>query len=62
LSWSAIERLDAGTRRSTIQELAALGAIVGLDVRLQAYPAGDPIRDAGHLRLLHRLRVRLQQA
>ena len=25
-------------------------------VRLRAYPAGDPIRDAGHTRLLDRLR------
>jgi hypothetical protein len=47
-----------GTRRSTIQELAAVGAVVGLDVRLRAYPAGDPIRDAGQQRLLERLHTR----
>jgi transcriptional regulator with XRE-family HTH domain len=59
LSRSAIERLESGTRRSTTRELAAFGATVGLDVRLRAYPAGDPIRDAGQIRLLERLRARL---
>jgi hypothetical protein len=52
----AVERTEAGTRRATIEELACLGAAVGRDVRLRAYPAGDPIRDAGHARLLERLR------
>jgi hypothetical protein len=33
--------------------------VVGLDVRIRAYPAGDPIRDAGQQRLLARLRARL---
>lgn len=58
LSRSAVERLETGTRRSTIQEFAAFGAAVGLDVRLRAYPAGDPIRDAGQQRLLGRLHGR----
>jgi transcriptional regulator with XRE-family HTH domain len=58
LSRSALERLEAGTRRSTVQELAAVGAAVGLDVRLRAFPAGDPIRDAGQQRLLERLHRR----
>ena len=40
-------------------ELAAIGAAVGRDVRLQAYLAGDPIRDAGTQRLLDRFRARL---
>jgi len=58
LSRSALERLEAGTRRSTIQELAAVGAAVGLDVRMRTFPAGDPIRDAGQQRLLVRLHGR----
>ena len=58
LSRSALERLEAGTRRSTVQELAAVGAAVGLDVRMRAFPAGDPIRDAGQQRLVQRLRRR----
>lgn len=59
LSRTGVQRLESGTRRSTVPELAAYGAAVGLDVRLRAYPAGDPIRDAGQQRLLERLRVRL---
>ena len=58
LSRSAIERLEAGTRRCTLQELAAVGAVVGNDVRMRAFPAGDAIRDAGQQRLLGRFRPR----
>lgn len=58
LSRSSLERLEIGARRSTIQELAAVGSAVGLDVRLRAYLAGDPIRDAGQQRLLTRLHTR----
>ena len=39
--------------------VACLGSVVGLDVRLKAYPGGDPIRDAGQARLLERLRREL---
>ena len=58
LSRSTVERLGMGARRSSVKELAAVGAAVGLDVRLRAYPAGDPIRDAGQQRLLERLHAR----
>jgi transcriptional regulator with XRE-family HTH domain len=56
LTRSSVERLERGARRATLAELACLGAAVGLDVRLRAYPAGDPIRDAGQQRLLDRFR------
>jgi transcriptional regulator with XRE-family HTH domain len=59
LSRTAIERMENGTRRSTIRDLAAYGSVVGMDVRLSAYRAGDAIRDAGQQRLLGRLRERL---
>lgn len=59
LSRSSLERLETGARRSTVRELAAVGAAVGLAVRLRNYPAGDAIRDAGQRRLLERLRARL---
>ncbi len=54
-----MERIEAGRRPTTIREYAALGAAVGLDIRLRAYPAGDAIRDAGSQRLLERLHARL---
>ena len=34
-------------------------AVVGLDLVIRTYPRGDPIRDAGHARLLERFRQRL---
>jgi hypothetical protein len=43
-------------------DLAFLGsycAVVGLDLTLRAYPAGDPLRDRAQLALLERLRARL---
>ena len=43
----------------TTEDVAALGAVVGLEVRLHAYPSGDPIRDAGQARVLERLRRRV---
>lgn len=48
-------------RRSglALDDIAAIGAVVGLDVRLRAFPGGDAIRDAGQARLLDRLRTRL---
>jgi transcriptional regulator with XRE-family HTH domain len=50
-------RFERGMAKAlTLEELAAVGAIVGLDVRLRAFAAGDPIRDAGQQRLLARLR------
>jgi len=39
--------------------VAALCAVVGLDLAIRAYPAGDPIRDRAQLALLERLRSRL---
>ena len=60
LSRSAAGRIENGdTIEVSTGRLACLGAAVGLDVRLRAYPAGDPIRDAGQIRLLERLRARL---
>ncbi len=54
-----VARAEAGMRPTTIHEFARMGAAVGLDVRLRAYLAGDPIRDAGQQRLLGRLRSRV---
>jgi len=42
-----------------LEFLGAYCAVVGLDLALRAYPAGDAIRDAGQVRLLERLRSRL---
>ena len=59
MSRSMVARIQAGSRPATVIELAAIGAVVGLDVRMQAYLAGDPLRDAGQLRVLARFRAQL---
>jgi transcriptional regulator with XRE-family HTH domain len=60
ISGSAEGRIETGvTRTVDLRTLAAMAAAVGLDVRLRAYPAGDPIRDAGQIRHLERLRARI---
>jgi hypothetical protein len=56
--WTMARIVD-GHRRASVVELAAIGAAVGRDIRLHAYPAGDPIRDAGQQRLMNRFRARL---
>lgn len=43
----------------TALQLAKIGAVVGLDVRIRAYPGPDPIRDAAQAALLARFRNRL---
>jgi transcriptional regulator with XRE-family HTH domain len=45
--------------RLSIEEIGAWCAVVGLDLALRAYPAGDPIRDRAQLALLERFRGRL---
>jgi hypothetical protein len=46
-------------REPNLRLLAGMAAAVGLELRLRAYPAGDPIRDAGQQRLIARLRARV---
>jgi transcriptional regulator with XRE-family HTH domain len=42
-----------------IDDLGAVCAVVGLDLAIRAFPAGDAIRDAGQARLLERFRGRV---
>ena len=42
-----------------VVELARALAVVGLDLHIRAYPAGQPLRDTAHIQLLERMRVRL---
>jgi transcriptional regulator with XRE-family HTH domain len=63
ISGSAEGRIETGVSRIVdIGTLAAIAAAVGLDLRLRAYPAGDPIRDAGQARLLARLQARVHRS
>ena len=60
ISPAAISRIEHGQSPHVAYEtLVALGAGLGLDVPLRAYPNGDPVRDAAQLALLARFRAEL---
>ncbi|MEA2536895.1 MAG: hypothetical protein QOF11_1129 [Chloroflexota bacterium] len=46
-------------QRMRVADVGAWCAVVGLDLSVRAYPAGDPIRDRAQLALLERFRSRL---
>jgi transcriptional regulator with XRE-family HTH domain len=49
-----LDSIEIGRRVPSVQLLARLSAVVGLELSLRVFPAGAPLRDAGHLRLLAR--------
>ena len=60
MSTSQVGRIERGVLGSvSVDQLARLGAVVGLDIRVHAYPGPDPTLDTAQLELLARLRVRL---
>lgn len=59
LDHAHISRFERGEHELRLEDVGAIAAIVGLDIAIRAYPAGDAIRDAAHARLLDRLRVEL---
>lgn len=61
LSASQVSRIEKGSvRQPSLEEVICIADVVGLDVVIRTFPRGDPIRDAGHARLLERLRIRLR--
>jgi hypothetical protein len=55
-----VSRIEHGLVRALDpEELSVMYAVVGLELSVRAYPAGNPLRDAGHVALLGRLRARL---
>jgi transcriptional regulator with XRE-family HTH domain len=60
MSRSELSRIERGVAtRVPYETLVLIGAVLGLDVPVRAFPSGDPIRDAPQLALLARLRVLL---
>ena len=60
LSHSEISRVElAQTDRVPFETLAVIGAALGLDISIRAFPTGEPIRDAAQVGLLARFRSRL---
>jgi transcriptional regulator with XRE-family HTH domain len=60
MSPSTAGRIERGVHRSvTHEQLAVLGAAVGLDVRTRMYPGPDSLRDSGHGALIGTFHRRL---
>jgi transcriptional regulator with XRE-family HTH domain len=60
ISHAEIGRIERGRSPNVpYRRLVRLCDAVGLELSIKAYPGGDPIRDAGHSRLLGRFRARL---
>jgi transcriptional regulator with XRE-family HTH domain len=57
VSGSQNSRIERGlTRGPTIEQAVMLLAGVGLELSARTFPAGEPLRDAGHVALLERFR------
>jgi transcriptional regulator with XRE-family HTH domain len=55
LSHPTVSRIERGRASGvSVHDLSRLLSIVGLDLSARAYPAGDPLRDVAHERLLER--------
>lgn len=62
ISHAQVSRIERGlSTRAPYETLVMMGAVLGLDIPLRAFPAGEPIRDAAQLALLARLRALLPQ-
>ena len=60
ISAPQISRIERAQHTAvTVDQLARLGAAVGIDVRVRAYPGPDPTLEAGQVALLTRLRGRI---
>lgn len=60
MSASQVDRFERGLLRDIrLEQMCRLSVAVGLVPSLRFYPDGDPLRDAGQVRVLGRLRDRL---
>lgn len=62
LSESQVSRIERGlVPKVSVSDLARLHAVVGLDLSLKSYPAGQPVRDVAHVELLDDFRRQLHK-
>jgi transcriptional regulator with XRE-family HTH domain len=60
LSTTQISRIErAHLPSASFDQVARLASILGLDLSVKFYPAGQPLRDQAHLELIARFRARL---
>ena len=63
MSSSQVGRIERAVLRSaTSVQLARIGAVVGLDVRLKAYPGPSPVRDVAQLAVMGRFAAAIHPA
>jgi transcriptional regulator with XRE-family HTH domain len=62
MSGMHVSRIERGLIPTvSVDQLARLGAAVGLDIRVRAFPGPTPVLDSGQVALLGRLRARLPE-
>ncbi len=62
-SATQVMRIERGlVPNVSVRQMARIGGVVGLDVRLRAYPGPDPVRDTAQVKLLGRLEARLHDS
>lgn len=60
VSRSFVAKVESGSIESaSIPRLARIASVLGLELGVRVFPVGSPLRDAGHLALLGRLRAHL---
>jgi transcriptional regulator with XRE-family HTH domain len=60
VSHAMIGRIERGDMRGlSIETIAKIAAVLGLELSVGLHPAGPPVRDRAHLALIERLRTRV---
>lgn len=60
ISQRSVSRIETGQPpHPNLATAARVARVVGLDLRIQCYPAGTRLRDAAHVALIHRFLARL---
>ena len=63
LSEGQVSRIERGlVVRVSLEDLARLHVVVGLELSIRSFPGGPPIRDAAHIQLLSEFRSRLHRS
>lgn len=59
----SVSRIERGLfNRVSVEQLARIMAVVGLELSARAYPAGEPLRDAAHAALLADFSARIHRS
>lgn len=59
VSQTIVSRIERGRAAADIVKLTAIAEVVGLKLAVNIFPGGAAVRDAGHIRLIARLRAAL---